>query len=77
MAAQWDGKRLRRVKFPRQLRLFEHLGEQVSSMAHQHRRTIGLQLVHLIELGIEHERDCRSKEPLRSECHLRTKRKSA
>lgn len=54
---------------PRQLRLFDSLSETVSAMAHESRRTVGLQLVYLIERGIEHEIRCPRKEPSRAYRH--------
>lgn len=67
----WDGKRSRRMKMPRQLRLFDSLSEMVATMAHESRRTVGLQLVYLIEQGIEHETRCPRKATLRTKCHPR------
>ena len=51
----WNGKRTDRLDLPRQLRLDEEMGHAVRVLAAEHRRTIGQQMLHLLDAGLKAE----------------------
>lgn len=51
----FDGKRTDRMRIPTQLSVDPEMGSEIRARAARRRREIGLEMVHLIEVGLHHD----------------------